>query len=945
MNSKETSVIPFPTVDIGSRIGLFLIPISLAILLIVISQYNFLLFHTLAELFAIIVAITMSVVAWQMYPLTRNNFLMNLGCGYFWIAALDLLHALSYQGINIFGNEIPDLSIELWVATRFCEALLLLVSPYFLNRALNKTFAFSLYGLISVAVCSIIFTGNFPLAFVEGSGLTAFKIYSEYFIIVLLALALYYLWNKRAHLESKILHIILLSVFLTMCAELAFTFYVSVFGLSNIVGHIFKLFSFFLIFVAVIRTTLREPFLALARSASTYDVVPDATIVVDNEGVIRQVNRAACALVDQAESLLLGQQVHNIFHPQGLDTNRCRVCCMQRSGEMGGPIELELTELNKWYDYTLSAIGLEKDVQGTVQSIRDISRRKQAEHDLQLSKKRLQLHVSKTPLGIIEWDNDFCVTSWNKSAERIFGYSEQEAIGRHAKFILTEDTQSHVDKIWLALQSKSGGERSTNVNCTKGGSYIHCDWYNTPLINEDGELAGVASMVMDITERFDSERQLEKNYKLSQAISRTLSVYVSGHEADDRVLFEDILAEVLDLTESEYGFIGEVKYNDDGSPYLLTKSITNIAWNEETRRLYEENIIGGLRFDNLDNLFGAVVVDGTVVITNDPANDPRRGGVPKGHPPLNAFMGIPLYLGGTMVGMVGIANRPGGYDKEVEQFIEPICQTSANVIGAVRSEKQRLQVQEELSQYRDHLEELVEERTTLLQGKTAELEISNKELESFSYSVSHDLRAPLRAIDGFSQAIQEEYSEKLDSAGKDYLMRVRSAAQRMGELIDDLLDLARVSRSKLKSVPVNLSQIAEEVIANLKSIDRAYSFEYDIIPNLTVKGDPLLLRLMMENLLSNAWKYSSQVGNPKIEFGLEKHVDGDFYYVKDNGIGFDMKYAEKLFGAFQRLHKNDAYEGTGVGLATVQRIMHRHGGKIWAKSEVGKGAIFYFTIP
>ncbi|MCK5639432.1 MAG: hypothetical protein KAJ19_01500, partial [Gammaproteobacteria bacterium] len=259
--------------DLGGRFRLLSIPIALAALLVVISQYNFLLFHTLAEFFAIIVAITMSIVAWQMYPLIRNNYLMFLGCGYFWVAALDLLHALSYTGMGIFQPDTSssDLTAQLWIVARYCEALLLLSAPLFLNRHLNRVLSFALFGLIISGLCLWVFSGNSPAAFIEGQGLTPFKVYSEYLIISLLILALYYLWNRRARLEAGIFRLMALSILLTMCAELAFTFYHTLFGLFNIVGHIFKLFSFFLIFIAVVRTPLREPLLAMARGASSYD--------------------------------------------------------------------------------------------------------------------------------------------------------------------------------------------------------------------------------------------------------------------------------------------------------------------------------------------------------------------------------------------------------------------------------------------------------------------------------------------------------------------------------------------------------------------------------------------------------------------------------------------------------------------------------------------------
>ncbi|HAZ02114.1 MAG TPA: hypothetical protein DCY97_08055, partial [Marinilabiliales bacterium] len=229
--------------------------------------------------------------------------------------------------------------------------------------------------------------------------------------------------------------------------------------------------------------------------------------------------------------------------------------------------------------------------------------------------------------------------------------------------------------------------------------------------------------------------------------------------------------------------------------------------------------------------------------------------------------------------------------------------------------------------------------------RTAQLESANKELEAFAYSVSHDLRAPLRGIDGFCQVLFDEYKGNMDEAGKNYLMRIRAAAQRMGQLIDDMLELSRISRSEMKIHQVDLSNIANEITNELNESAPGRKVNFSIQNGIQVNGDGRLLRIVLENLMGNAWKFTSKHSKASIMFGMQI-VDGNpAYFVSDDGAGFDMNYAQKLFGAFQRLHTAKEFEGTGIGLATVQRIVHRHGGKVWAKGEVEKGATFYFTIP
>jgi DNA-binding response OmpR family regulator len=234
--------------------------------------------------------------------------------------------------------------------------------------------------------------------------------------------------------------------------------------------------------------------------------------------------------------------------------------------------------------------------------------------------------------------------------------------------------------------------------------------------------------------------------------------------------------------------------------------------------------------------------------------------------------------------------------------------------------------------------ELAETRAELV----AELERKNKELEAFSYSVSHDLRTPLRAIDGFSQALMEDYPDKLDAAGQNYLKRIRSAAQRMGELIDDMLQLSKVSRAEIHAQPLDLSALAREIATGLSAGGR--KVEVRIEDGLVTNADRQLMKIVMENLLGNAWKFTGKAENPSVEIGATTVPEGKAFYIRDNGAGFDMALADKMFQPFRRLHSEAEFPGTGVGLATIHRVIDRHGGRIWAEGKVGSGATFFFTL-
>jgi signal transduction histidine kinase len=305
---------------------------------------------------------------------------------------------------------------------------------------------------------------------------------------------------------------------------------------------------------------------------------------------------------------------------------------------------------------------------------------------------------------------------------------------------------------------------------------------------------------------------------------------------------------------------------------------------------------------------------------------------------------------------------PAELAREIDERTDDLRRANEALQGEIAQHRQAegalRQVEDQVRRLNAELEERVHQRTT-------QLEAANQELEAFSYSVSHDLRAPLRGISGFSKALMEDYAAQLDEQGQHYLKRIDTAAAHMGDLIDDMLSLARVTRTEMTYRAVDLSALAQAVAAELRKTNPDRRVDLTIAPNITAQGDERLLRIMMENLLGNAWKYTSKQPSAHVQFhattmGALQSKATDFspttdlssvksearvFFVRDDGAGFDMKYADRLFGAFQRLHTSREFEGTGIGLATVQRIIRRHGGRVWAEAAVGRGATFYFTLP
>ena len=494
----------------------WLVPVGLAIFLAVLSFYNFLFFHTLAEFFAITIAILMCVIAWNMYPFTRNNYLMYLGAGYFWIGILDLMHTLNYKGMEIFPGGGANTSIQIWIGTRYLEALLLLSAPWFLKHTFNRTKGFLFFGLGALLIILAVNMELFPDSFIEGQGLTSFKVYSEYVIIAILVASIYYLVTQKSLLDPSIVNVMIASVVFTMAAELAFTFYVSVYGLSNIAGHLFKLFSFWLIFMAVIRTTLKEPFLVMSRGANTYDAIPDATVVVDENGIIRQVNQKAKDLLDEKGATLIGKENHGLFHPKNLVEENCPVCQAIVNNEELKSLELEFDGRGRWFDYSLSHITGAADINGTVEVVRDITQKKTAEekiNELDILKSSI---VDTMPLMLfVKNAEDHTYVEWNKAAEKLTGVTKEEMLGKNDfDFWPKEQAQFFIDKDDEVINSGKLFDIAEEQITTKQKGIRTLHTIKMPIFDKEGKAKYLLGISEDITDKLKTEEMLSRSQKM-----------------------------------------------------------------------------------------------------------------------------------------------------------------------------------------------------------------------------------------------------------------------------------------------------------------------------------------------------------------------------------------------------------------------------------------------
>lgn len=429
-----------------------------------------------------------------------------------------------------------------------------------------------------------------------------------------------------------------------------------------------------------------------------------------------------------------------------------------------------------------------------------------------------------------------------------------------------------------------------------------------------------AHLERELAECRRGDEQIQRKTALLTAIIRIFRESMACETEEDMARLSLKVAE--ELTGSAIGFIGELNQNGTFDTTALSEAGWNACSVPRTEALQMlKNMPGrGINRVGLRNHESWII--------NDPASHPDMVEKPSGHPALNCFLGVPLRYMGGITGMIALANKQGGYTPEDQQDVEALSVAFVEALNRRRAEKKINELNAELSHH------------------VLQVEAVNKELESFSYSVSHDLRAPLRHITGFVELLGERDLSALDDKSRHYLQVISESARKMGVLIDDLLSFSRMGRADLMKTRVDLNALVKEIIVDLEQETRGRSIEWDITPLPPVVGDAAMLRQVLANLIGNALKFTRQQPLARIGIGsVSEHPDELLFYVRDNGVGFDMKYVDKLFGLFQRLHDPQEFEGTGVGLANVQRIILRHGGRIWAEGVPNKGAVFWFSLP
>lgn len=640
----------------------------------------------------------------------------------------------------------------------------------------------------------------------------------------------------------------------------------------------------------------------------------DAVIVFDLQGRITDINAAAISLLrvtrEQALDKPVGTLIQlNHYHEHGtlsdlivrtIADGKVYVCDDDVELIVGDnrsvPVHFSISPVN---DPAGCALGV-------ALVVHEDTERRAAEQALIANKQRLDAIMDNTTAVIYAKDCDGRYLMVNSRYEQIIGMVREDIVGKTDFDLFPAD----IATVLRANDQQVLQERSPIVFeervIQKDGSrdYISA---KVPIYDTLGKSQAICGISTDITD----QRRRQRGYKLLNSWTQILTDRLAHSNIDEQVFYLDVCNGARELVEAD---IGALPYLDD----------TRMQFTYLAAAGKHAELLQGKSMPVLDGgLCGWVAHHGEPLSVDDLTLDSRI--LPELAAALNVSTAlvVPLIQNKKVIGGLSTFRNGISFDALDQELLTIYSQNVGIALNNL------------------HLRQSLEHRVS---ERTAQLSASNDELRAFSYSVSHDLRAPLRRIVGFSNVLLEDYTETLDAKGQDYLRRVGGSAERMSELIDDLLALSRVAQIDMQATQVDLSSMVNEIAQELQIIEPQRSVEFLITPNLQVHGDAGLLHIAIGNLLSNAWKFTRKKAIARIEFGHQEHEGKAVYFFRDNGAGFDMAYADKLFIAFQRLHDSREFDGTGIGLTTVQRIIRRHNGRVWADSNPGQGATFYFTL-
>ncbi len=941
---------------------------SFLAVLFALSRFNFPLFHALVDCLSAVIACSIFVIIWNARRLLDNGYFLYAGIAFLFIAFFKIMHLLGNKGMGIFigyGNLGPTF----YIAGRYLLGISLMIAPLFIRRRLNTAPMFAVYSAVVLLVLlSIFYWRIFPVCIVEGVGLTPFKIVSDYVVCGMLTVAIFLLFVNRRLFDPKVLQLIILSIALSIVAGLTLSHYKDPFDTTNAVGHLFQILSFFLAYLAFVETGISKPqtifYRQLKQSEAVLDekvqqldrinqdlrqeiaerkraeqllqeselrerqraeeltVILDAVpipviLVHDSESRHMTGNRAADALLKQPK----GSET-SLSAPPELRPRHFKAIKDQR--------ELTLDELpaqraakgEEVRDFELRLIfndGTIKDVvgygtplkddqgkaRGAVHALVDITERKKLEEALHRSEARQRL-ISTTAESLLDADDPQAILP--DLCKNVMAY-----LGCQVFFNFIESKQSKKLRLnaWFGISD----EEKASIEWLDYGAAV-C-----------GTVAQTRQRIIaeDIPCINDVRTELIQSYGVRAycchpliAQKNLIGTLSFGTTTRDRFTEDEV--EVMRIVAERV------------SVALYRKQIQEAV--SQAKREWEKT------FDAVPDLIAILDKNHTILRANRAMAERLNL-----HPA--------QCIGKDCHRLIHGLDRPPDFCphaealKDKRQHVAEVYEPSLESYFLVSSTPLfsddegapigSVHVARDITR--------AKQTETALREQTTALEAANRELESFSYSVSHDLRAPLRSINGFSSILLRDLSATLDGESRRKLSVIHENAQKMDQLIDNLLNLARLGQQAVSPVRLDMTRLFSEAWEELHESASATNVSLRLGELHDIRGDRALIKQVVLNLLSNALKYSRDRNPAVIEIWSAKDDNAVAFNVKDNGVGFDMTRYDKLFGVFRRLHSQTEFEGTGVGLAIAQRIIHKHGGRIWAEGEVGVGATFHFSLP
>ena len=690
------------------------------------------------------------------------------------------------------------------------------------------------------------------------------------------------------------------------------------------------------------------------RYKAIFDNNLELVFINDEQGRFLDTNDATLQRLGYNRDDLESLRFQHVCHPEDLNKAFATVAEVLTKGYMEKPIELRVISKTKeviWVETFV--IPLEHDGEHYIGMglAHDITDRKKANQALLESEQKFRKIFEVSPEAIVLLDHRGCIVDLNPRIFDWLGYEPEDVMGKNllelpylpeaskAKAVenfMRRMSGEEIGPYELIFNSIDGEERIGLVTASSIQGIDETESFDLILIANITDLKkaeeGLQQRTQQILALQEVTASMQSTLDLKEILQRISEAVVSNIGFDHSLVFirdedKNVHRGITFYTKGDQGLVGDVEG-------VISQALTAVEI--PVQRGYSKVVDDSL--DCIISIVHNLYEIGEPPLTRDECNTVQSL--------LNAktILNVPFYVKNQLVGSVLVFTS---HDEVSDAELDGLRLIADHAGIAIENATLFLQTEsraQALKESQKEIRELNKDLEQRVAKRTRQLEAINKELESFAYSVSHDLRAPLRHIDGFTHMLLEDCSDSLDDQGKDYLQRINSNVARMTQLIDGILDLSRMTRAELDHTLVNLSAIAKSIAEELNQQQNDRNVQFDITPGLIVDGDARLLHAVLDNLIRNAWKFTSKHDTAKIEFGSIDNNGVPVFYVRDDGAGFDMANANNLFGTFQRMHTEDEFEGSGIGLATVKRIINRHGGEVWAESEVEKGATFYFTL-